>query len=83
MAAFLPQCEFKVFGCQITDSGADMSYSSICKQIDEGPRANISESEVVRAVLKVIKLGTFKEMFVNYEGLTVAELKCFQITHER
>lgn len=56
MAALLPQRELKVFGGQITDSGADISYSSIFKQIEE-TIANISESEVVRAVLKVIRIG--------------------------
>lgn len=36
VAALLPRKEFKLHGGQISDAGSDMSYSSLCKQIDEG-----------------------------------------------
>lgn len=33
---FLRSREFKLFGGQLSDSGSELSYNSICKHIDEG-----------------------------------------------
>ena len=62
VAALLPQREFKIFGGQISDTSTDMSYSNICKQVEDGLRANVPEFEVVRAVMRVIKPGALKDM---------------------
>lgn len=59
--ALLPRREFKLHGGQISDVGSDMSYSSLCKQIDEGLQEGFTESEVIRTVIKMIKPGTFRE----------------------
>ena len=81
VAALLPQREFKIFGGQISDTCAEMSYSNICKQVEDGLRANVPESEIVRAVIKVIKPGALKDMLCTYDGLTVAEIKGFLKSH--
>lgn len=47
VAALLPRREFKLHGGQISDFGSDMSYSSLCKQIDEGMLEGFTESEVI------------------------------------
>lgn len=83
VASYLPRREFKIYGGQISDSNSDLSFNSICKQIDEGIAENFSESEVIRTVLKVIKPGTFKEMLITKDSLTVAELKRFLRAHLR
>lgn len=83
VAAFLPRREFKMHGGVISDSGSEMSYSSVCKQIDEGLKEKFSESEIIRSVLKMIKPGTFKDMLTNKDDLTVAELKRFLKSHMR
>lgn len=51
--------------------------------MDEGLREKYAESEVVRNVLKVIKPGTFRDMLIKKEGLTLAELKRFLRSHLR
>lgn len=66
---------------QISDSSSDVSYSSLCRQIDEGLSENFTEAEVIRTVLKIIKPGTFKDMLMTKDGLTVAELKRFLRAH--
>lgn len=38
---------------RLSDSGSEISYNSICKQIDEGLKEGFSESEVIRTVIKV------------------------------
>lgn len=83
VAALLPRREFKIHSGQISDSDSDVSYSSLCKQIDEGLAENFTEAEVIPTVLKVIKPGTFKDMLMTKDGLTVAELKCFLRAHLR
>lgn len=47
--------EFKIQGGQIGDQSSDLSYNSICRQIDEGVKERFSETEILRAVLRVIK----------------------------
>lgn len=82
VAALLPRREFKMYGGVISDSGSDMSYSSVCKQIDEGVKENFSKSEIIRT-LKMIKPGHFKDMLTNKDDLTIAELKPFLKSHMR
>ncbi|XP_029687631.1 uncharacterized protein [Takifugu rubripes] len=82
-AALLPRREFKLHGGQISDVGSDMSYSNLCKQIEEGIQEGFTESEVIRTVMKIIKPGTFREMLTNKSDLTVDELKRFLRAHIR
>lgn len=70
-------------GGQISDTGSDMSYSSLCKQIDEGLQQGFSESEVIRTVLKITKPGTFRDMLTSRDDLTVDGLKRFLRSHIR
>lgn len=79
--SFLHRKEFKIQGGQIADQGSDITYNSVCRQIEEGLREQFSEAEVVRGVLRVIKPGNFKDMLMNKEGLTVGELKAFLHSH--
>lgn len=83
VAALLPRREFKLHSGQISDSDSDVSYSSLCRQIDEGLAEKFTEAEIIRTVLKVIKPGTFKDMLMTKPGLTVAELKRFLRAHLR
>ncbi|KAL2083705.1 hypothetical protein ACEWY4_021478 [Coilia grayii] len=53
--SYLQRREFKVHGGQIGDHSSDITYNSICKQIDEGVREGFSETEVIRGVLKIVK----------------------------
>lgn len=78
---YLPRKEFKIHGGQIGDSVSDIGYSNLCKQIDEGLKANHAESEIIQAVLRIIKPGQFKEMLINKDDLTVTELKSFLQSH--
>nr|XP_043869243.1 uncharacterized protein LOC122758913 [Solea senegalensis] len=82
-AALLPRREFKLHGGQISDVGSDMSYSNLCKQIEEGILEGFTESEVMRTVMKIIKPGTFRDMLTNKNDLTVDELKRFLRAHIR
>lgn len=83
VAALLPRREFRIHSGQISDSDYDVSYSSLCRQIDEGLAENFTETEVIRTVLKIIKPGAFKDMLMTKDGLTVAELKRFLRAHLR
>ena len=83
VAAFLPRREYKIHGGQISDSDSDLSFSNLCKQIDEGLAEGFSEAEVIRTVLKIIKPGTFKDMLITKDSLTVSELKRFLRAHLR
>lgn len=42
--------------------------------MDEGVKDNFTDSEIVRGVLRIVKPGDFKDMLVNKEDMTVAEL---------
>ncbi|KAK7930596.1 hypothetical protein WMY93_006991 [Mugilogobius chulae] len=81
VAALLPRREFKVHSGQISDSDSDVSYGALSKQIDEGLAENFTENEIIRAVLRIIRPGTFKDMLLTKHELTVAELKRFLRTH--
>lgn len=83
VSALLPRREFKLHGGQICDAGCDMSFNCLCKQMDEGLQEGFSESEIIRAVLKITKPGTFKEMLVNKDDLTIDGLKRFLRSHIR
>lgn len=83
IAALLPRREFKLHGGFISDSGSDMSYSNICKQIDDGLKEKFPESEIIRTVLKLTKPGSFKDMLTNKEDLSIDELKRFLRSHLR
>ncbi|XP_073805423.1 uncharacterized protein [Danio rerio] len=78
---YLPHKEFKIHGGQIGDSTSDIGYNNLCKQIDEGIKMNYSESEIIQAVLRIVKSGQFKEMLINKDDLTVPELKSFIQSH--
>lgn len=79
----LQRKEFKIHGGQITDTASDISFNSICKQIDDGRREQHTDDDIIRGVLRVIKGGNFKDMLVNKEDLTVTELKSFLQSHLR
>lgn len=78
---YLPRREFKVQGGQVGDHMSDISYNSVCRQIEEGLKENFTESEIVRGVLKIIKPGSFKDMLVNKDDMTVAGLRGFLQSH--
>ena len=58
-----------------------MSYSSIIKQLNDGIREGFVEAEVVQGALRIIKPGTFKDMLVNKDEITLPELKGFLRSH--
>lgn len=83
VAALLPHRKYKIHGGQISDSDSDLSYNNLCKQIDEGLVGGFTEAEIIRRVLKIIKPGTFKDILITQDSLTVAELKHFLRAHLR
>lgn len=83
LKSLFPHREYKIHGGQISDSNSDLSFNTLCKQIDEGLVEGFTEAEIIRTVLKIIKPGTFKDMLVTKDTLTVAELKRFLKAHLR
>lgn len=83
VTALLPRRECKFHGGQISDTGSDISFSGLCKQIDTALQEGFSEVEIIRAVLKITKSGTFREMLTNHDGLTVNGLKRLLRAHVR
>lgn len=81
--SYLHRREFKIQGGQIGDSTSDITYSNVCRQIDEGTQEGFSDSEIVRSVLRIIKPGNFKDMLINKDDVTVEELKGFLQSHLR
>ncbi len=73
--SYLQRREFKVQGGQVGDHSSDISYNNICRQIDEGIREGFPDTEIVRGVVRIIKPGTFKDMRVDKDNLTVIELR--------
>lgn len=64
----LLQCSrFNIHGEQIGDTASDKSYDSICKQVDEGLTERHTENDIIRGVLRIIKLGNFRDMLINKE----------------
>ena len=78
---YLQRREYKVYGGQIGDQSSEIGYNSLSKQIDEGVREGFAEAEVIRGVLRIIKPGTFKEMLINNDEMTILELKGFLRSH--
>lgn len=58
----LSRKDFKIHGGLISDTTSEISYNSICKQIDEGLKENHTSNEVIRGVLRAIKPGNFRDM---------------------
>lgn len=83
VTALLPRRECKIHGCQISDTGSDISFNGLCKQIDAAVQEGFSEAEIIRAVLKITKPGTFREMLTNHDDLTLNGLKRFLRSHVR
>lgn len=81
--SYLQRREFKVQGGQVGDHSSDISYNNICKQMEEGTREGFPDTEIVRGVLRIIKPGTFKDMLINKEDLSILELKGFLQAHLR
>lgn len=81
--SYLQRREFKVQGGQVGDHSSDISYNNICKQMDEGIREGFPDAEIVRGVLRIMKPGTFKEMLINKDDLTLLEMKGFLQAHLR
>lgn len=79
--SYLQRREFKFHGGQIGDQSSDINYKGMSKQIDEGAKEGFAGAEIVRGVLRVIKPGTFKDMLVNKDEMTVLELKGFLRSH--
>ena len=79
--AYLQRKEFRIHGGQVSDTTSELSYNSLCKQIDEGLREKHTEGEVIRGVLRAIKPGNFRDMLTNKDDLTVTELKSFLQSH--
>lgn len=77
----LQRKEFKIHGGQIGDKSSEISYSNICKQIDQGLREKHTEDEIIRSVFRIIKPGNFKDMLSNKDDMTIAELKSFLQSH--
>ncbi|XP_037651830.1 uncharacterized protein LOC119503885 [Sebastes umbrosus] len=81
--SYLQRREFKVQGGQVGDQSSDISYNNVCKQVEEGIKEGFHDTEIVRGVLRIIKPGTFKDMLINKDDLTVTELKGFLQAHLR
>ncbi|KAJ7991310.1 hypothetical protein DPEC_G00296000 [Dallia pectoralis] len=79
--SYLQRRDFKVHGGQVGDQNSDLTYNNISKQIDGGVKEGFADAEVVRGVLRIIKLGAFKDMLVNKDSITVSELKGFLRSH--
>lgn len=79
--AYFQRKEFRIHGGQIGDTTSDITYNSICKQIEEGLAEKHSQGEIIRGVLRVIRPGNFRDMLINKDDLTVVELKSFLQSH--
>ena len=79
--SLLQRREFKIHGGQVGDHASDISYSSLCKQIEEGLMSNHTESEIIQGIFRIIKPGQFKDMLINMDKMTLTELKSFIQSH--
>lgn len=79
--SYLPRREFKVFGGQIGDNSSEISYNSLAKQINEGVKEGFAEAEIVRGVLRIVKSGTFRDMLMLKDDLSLSELQGFLRSH--
>lgn len=80
---YLQRREFKVQEGQVGDHSSDISNNNVCKQIEEAIKEGFQDTEIVCGVLRIIKPGTFKDMLINKDDLTVMELKGFLQAHLR
>lgn len=51
------------------------------RQIDKGVQDKFADSDIVRAMLRIIKPGSFKDMLINKDNMTLTELKGFLQSH--
>lgn len=79
--SLFPHREFKVFGGQVGDSSSDINYSSLIKQIKEGVREGFPEAEIVRGALRIVKPGTFRDMLMHKDELSLQEVQGFLRSH--
>ena len=79
--SYLPRREFKVFGGQIGDNSSEISYNSLAKQLNEGIKEGFAEAEIVRGVLRIVKSGTFRDMLMLKDELSLPELQGFLRSH--
>lgn len=79
--SYLQHREFKIQGGQIGDYASDITYTNICRQIEDGIKQNYSDVELIRGILRIIKPGSFKDMLMNKEDMMVEELKGFLQSH--
>lgn len=66
-----------MFGGQIGDNSSKISYNSLTKQINEGIKEGFAEAEIVRGVLRIVKPGTFRDMLMLKDELSLPELQGF------
>lgn len=67
---------------QTVDQSSELCYKNIVKQINEGGREAFTKGEIVHGVLRAIKLGTFTDILLDRDDITIRELrhiqKCFR-----
>lgn len=49
--------------------------------MEEGTKVNFSDPKIIRSVLRIRKPANFKDMLINKDDITVAELKGFLYSH--
>lgn len=79
--SYLSRREFKVFGGQIGDSNSEISYNCLTKQVNEGIKEGFAEAEIIRGVLRIVKPGTFRDMLMLKDELSLPELQGFLRSH--
>lgn len=79
--SYLSRREFKAFGGQIGDNSSEISYNSLTKQINEGIKEGFGEAEIVKGVLRIVKHGTFRDMLMLKDELSLPELQGFLRSH--
>lgn len=79
--SYLPRREFKVFGGQIGDNNSEINYNCLTKQINEGIKEGFADAEIIRGVLKIVKPGTFRDMLMLQDELSIHELQGFLRSH--
>lgn len=57
------------------DNASIIGYHILSRQIEEGLQFNFTQSEIIQAVLHIIKPGHIKDMLINKIDPTVDDLK--------
>lgn len=70
-----------MFGGQIGDNNSEISYNSLIKQMNEGMKEGFADAEIVRGVLRIVRPGTFRDMLMLKDELSLAELQGFLRSH--